>query len=294
MKKEHYAAVCQLVRSALDEDIHKGDLTSLACLEPGTIKAKITAKSSGIISGIEPALIAFDIVDSANVVRPTRKDSEPFEAGDIIMEIDGFNQTVLTAERTALNFLAHLSGIASLTNQFVQKIAGSSCRILDTRKTTPGWRYLEKEAVVHGGGYNHRFGLYDMVLIKDNHIASAGSIAAAVEKTRAFLNTPEFRLQFETKAADIEIEVEVESEEQVAEAIKSGVKRLLLDNQSLPGLSALVSVARKLDPGVKLEASGNVSLDTVAAIAETGVDYISIGAITHSAPSSDFSLTVIE
>jgi nicotinate-nucleotide pyrophosphorylase (carboxylating) len=294
MKKEHYAAVCQLVRSALDEDIRSGDLTSLACLEPGTIKAKITAKSSGILSGAEPALIAFDIVDSANAVRPIKKDSEAFESGDVIMEIDGFNQTVLTTERTALNFLARLSGIASLTNQFVRKIAGSSCRILDTRKTTPGWRYLEKEAVVHGGGYNHRFGLYDMVLIKDNHIASAGSIAAAVEKTQAFLRTPEFRLQFKARADDIEIEVEVESEEQVAEAIKSGVKRLLLDNQSLPDLAALVVAARKLDSSVKLEASGNVSLDTVAAIAETGVDYISIGAITHSAPASDFSLTVID
>lgn len=294
MKKEHYAAVCQLVKSGLDEDIRKGDLTSLACLEPGPIKAQIKAKSNGILSGVDPALIAFDIVDSANVVRPTKKNSEPFEVGDVIMEIDGFNQTVLTAERTVLNFLAHLSGIASLTNQFVQKIAGSSCRILDTRKTTPGWRYLEKEAVVHGGGYNHRFGLYDMVLIKDNHIASAGSISRAVEKTRVFLKTPEFRLQFEAKADDIEIEVEVTSKEQVAEAIASGVKRLLLDNQSLPELSALVTLARELDPSVKIEASGNVSLDTVAAIAGTGVDYISIGAITHSAPSSDFSLTVIE
>ena len=294
MKKEHYSAICRLVRSGLEEDIQKGDLTSLSCLDTAPIKAKITAKSNGVLSGVEPVLIAFHLVDSANVIRPLKKDGEPFKAGDRIFKIDGFNQTVLTAERTALNFLAHLSGIASYTNQFVQKVAETSCRILDTRKTTPGWRYLEKIAVTHGGGSNHRYGLYDMVLIKDNHIASAGSITSAVEKTRTFLNTPEFRIQFEAKADDIEIEVEVTTEEQGREAITSGVKWLMLDNQSLDSLAKLVSTARELDPQAKLEASGNVSLETVADIADTGVDFISIGAITHSAKASDFSLTVIE
>lgn len=294
MEKEHYPSVIQLVKAALAEDIRKGDITSLACLEPAPIKCKITAKSDGILSGTVPALIAFDIVDSANVIRPLKKDSEPFKAGDIVFEIDGFNQTVLTAERTALNFLARLSGVATLTGQFVARVAGTSCKILDTRKTTPGWRYLEKAAVVHGGGHNHRYGLYDMVLIKDNHISSAGSISKAVERTIAFLDTPEFRLQFETKADAIEIEVEVTNEDQVKEAIAAGVKRLLLDNQSLESLTNLVSVARNLDPSVKLEASGNASLETVGEIAATGVDFISVGAITHSARASDFSLTVIE
>jgi len=294
MEKEHYGAVIQLVKAALEEDIRRGDVTSLACLEPGPIKCRITAKSDGILSGAEPALIAFDIVDSANVVRPLKKDSEPFAAGDIIFEIDGFNQTVLTAERTALNFLAHLSGVATLTGRFVAKVAGTSCKILDTRKTTPGWRYLEKAAVVHGGGLNHRYGLYDMVLIKDNHIASAGSISKAVERTLSFLDTPEFRLQFEKKAHEIEIEVEVTGEDEVREAIAAGVKRLLLDNQSISSLNKLVSLARGIDPSVKLEASGNATLETVAEIAATGVDFISVGAITHSAKASDFSLTVIE
>jgi len=294
MDKEHYAAVRRLVKAALDEDIRKGDLTSLACLEPGPIKAAITAKSSGILSGVQPALIAFDIVDSANVVRPLKKDSESFAPGDVIFEIEGFNQTVMTTERTALNFLAHLSGIATYTGQFVSKIAGTSCRILDTRKTTPGWRYLEKAAVAHGGGYNHRFGLYDMVLIKDNHIAAAGSIEHAVAKTRAFLDTPEFRLQFESRADQIEIEVEVTTEVQVREAIGVGVDRLLLDNQSLESLRHLVGVAREMNSLVKLEASGNVTLETVAEIAATGVDFVSIGAITHSAKASDFSLAVKE
>jgi nicotinate-nucleotide pyrophosphorylase (carboxylating) len=191
-----------------------------------------------------------------------------------------------------LNFLAHLSGIATYTAQFVEKVRGTNCRILDTRKTTPGWRLLEKMAVLHGGGHNHRFGLYDLILIKDNHIASAGSVKEAVRRTREYLNTPDFRLQFEMKAEDVEMEVEVTNELQVREAIEAGVKRLLLDNQSIESLQRLVTLARKLNPDVRLEASGNVTLENVAKIAATGVDYISIGALTHSAPACDFSLRV--
>jgi nicotinate-nucleotide pyrophosphorylase (carboxylating) len=294
MKKEHYAAIRQLVKAGLDEDIQRGDLTSLACLEPASIRADIAAKSDGILSGLEPALLAFSIVDSANIVRPLKQNAEAFKTGETIMEIEGFNQTVLTAERTALNFLARLSGIATLTNRFVEKISAASCRILDTRKTTPGWRYLEKAAVTHGGGFNHRFGLYDMILIKDNHITSAGSITKAVEKTRIYLDSPEFRLQFETQRDEVEIEVEVTTEAQVKEAIATGVRRLLLDNQSPPDLARLVRTARGLNEAVKLEASGNVSLETVAQVAATGVDFISIGSITHSAPASDFSLSVVK
>ncbi|UCD64733.1 MAG: carboxylating nicotinate-nucleotide diphosphorylase [Candidatus Zixiibacteriota bacterium] len=292
MDKAYYQAVRNLVKAALVEDIGKGDLTSLACLQPEPIKARITAKSAGVLSGIEPALMAFNIVDSGNTVRPLKKDSEPFAAGDVVMEIEGFNQTVLTTERTALNFLAHLSGIATFTNRFVKKIEGTPCRILDTRKTTPGWRYLEKAAVVHGGGHNHRYGLYDMILVKDNHIAAAGSIGRAVEMTREFLRTAQFRQQFNAREEDIEIEVEVTAEEEVTRAIKAGITRLLLDNQSVESLKKLVALSRKLDPAVQLEASGNVTLDNVADIAATGVDFISIGAITHSAEAADFSLGV--
>ncbi|MFQ6008044.1 MAG: carboxylating nicotinate-nucleotide diphosphorylase [Candidatus Zixiibacteriota bacterium] len=290
--KQLEKSIINLVKAALEEDVGKGDLTSLACLEPNPINAAIVAKSAGVLSGMKPALLVFELVDSANKVSPLLKDGDCFQAGDTVIKIEGFNQTVLTAERAALNFLAHLSGVATLTARFVEKVKGTNCRILDTRKTTPGWRLLEKMAVVHGGGYNHRFGLYDMVLIKDNHIASVGSVKEAVKRTREFLNTSDFRLQFEVKAADIEVEVEVTSELQVREAIEAGVNRLLLDNQSIEPLSRLVILARKLNPDIKLEASGNVTLDNVAEIAATGVDYISIGALTHSAPACDFSLKI--
>ena len=295
MTPEHkIASIRTIVESALKEDIGKGDLTSLACMEPNPMNAQIKAKCDGKLSGVKPVLLAFDIVDSANIIRPLKNDSDRFSVGDIIFEIEGFNQTVLTVERTALNFLGHLSGVATLTNQFVEKVKGTDCKILDTRKTTPGMRMLEKEAVTHGGGYNHRIGLFDMILIKDNHIASAGSIANAIKQTNEFLDTSDFRLQFDTTRDTIEIEVEVATIDQLTEAIDCGVKRLLLDNQSLDSLSAMVQKARTLNSDVMLEASGNVNLETVASIAQTGVDYISIGALTHSAPIADFTLLTDE
>lgn len=281
-----------LVKAALEEDIGRGDLTSLACLEPDPVQGGIFAKSEGVLSGLKPALLTFELVDSANSIEPCIKDGDKFSVGEQIIVIHGFNQTVLTAERTALNFMAHLSGIATFTARFVQAVAHTRCKIIDTRKTTPGWRLLEKQAVVHGGGENHRIGLYDMILIKDNHIAAAGSIAQAVQRAREFLQTPDFRLQFEAKAEEIEIEVEVESVAQIKEAIEARVHRLLLDNRSNEQLTELVAVARELNPAVKLEASGNMTLDRVAAVAEAGVDYISVGALTHSAVASDFSLRV--
>lgn len=287
-----YESTLSLVKVALAEDIGRGDLTSLACLEPGPAHAKLVAKSDGVLSGLKPALLVFHIVDSANQVTTHQKDGEPFRIGDTILEIKGFNLTILSSERVAINFLAHLSGIASLTRRFVDKVAGTKCRILDTRKTTPGWRPLEKLAVVHGGGQNHRMGLYDMVLIKDNHIAAAGSIQGAVQATQQYLDSREFRVQFMADAAQIKIEVEITNEQQLREAIESGVERLLLDNQTTESLVRLVALARSLNPAVELEASGNMTLDRVAEVASTGVDFISVGAITHSAPVSDFSLQI--
>ena len=283
------------MRQALREDVGCGDLTSLACFQPEMIKARIVAKSDGVLSGLEPMQLAFEIVDSANQIRVLSGDGDPFRAGDRIVEIEGLNQTILTAERTALNFLAHLSGVATLTNRFVRAVAevDSHCRILDTRKTTPGWRYLEKQAVIHGGGMNHRLGLYDMMLIKDNHIAAAGSIALAVKQAREYLATRDFRLQFGNTGESIEIEVEVTTEAEITEAIEAGITRLLLDNQSPEALTRLVRLARELNPKVRLEASGNVTLDNVAEIAACGVDFISAGALTHSAPACDFSLKVL-
>jgi nicotinate-nucleotide pyrophosphorylase (carboxylating) len=286
-------ATIALVKAALAEDIGKGDLTSLACLEPDPLKAKIVAKSAGVLSGLEPALITFEVVDSANRIFPQIKDGDSFKPGDTIIEIDGYNQTVLASERTALNFLAHLSGIATLTSKFVAAIAGTKCRVLDTRKTTPGWRLLEKQAVLHGGGVNHRTGLYDMILIKDNHIAAAESIIGAVDRAREFMTTGDFRLQFDRNPEDILIQVEVTNEAQLREAIEAGVDRILLDNQSTDSLKQLVELSRKLNPAVLLEASGNINLETAASIAATGVDFISVGALTHSAPASDFSMRAV-
>lgn len=288
----YHHSIITLVKAALDEDVGRGDLTSIACLEPNPLKATITAKSDGVLSGIDPFLAVFAVVDSANEVTFHKKDGDSFARGDLIAEIDGFNQTVLASERTALNFLGKLSGIASLTRKFVDALKGTDCRILDTRKTTPGFRLLEKRAVLHGGGTNHRIGLYDMVLIKDNHIASAGSITSAVELTRKFMDTPDYRIQFGNDLGVVDIEVEVSSEAELREAIAAGVDRLLLDNQTVDSLRHLVQVARGLNPKVKLEASGNVTLDNVAAIGATGVDFVSSGAITHSAPTSDFSMRV--
>ncbi len=282
--------VWDLIKAAINEDVGPGDLTSLACLEPNPIKAKIVAKCDGVLSGVRPAAMVFSTIDSANRFIPRKEDGASFKRGDLLIEIEGFNQTVLASERTALNFLGRLSGVATLTRQFVDRVAGTGAVILDTRKTTPGWRCLEKMAVVHGGGSNHRLGLYDMILVKDNHIASAGSITAAVERIRDFLDSPDFRLQFEKKAEEIDIEVEVTNEAQLIEALDCGVTRLLLDNQSIESLTALVACARERNPKVQLEASGNVSLETVADIAGAGVDFISIGGLTHSAPSADFSM----
>ncbi|MFZ5980355.1 MAG: carboxylating nicotinate-nucleotide diphosphorylase [Candidatus Zixiibacteriota bacterium] len=285
--------IVDLVRTAIAEDVGPGDVTSLGCLEPEKLKAGIFAKSEGILSGSIPAQLTFELVDSANVFRLRLKDGERFRPGDIIAEIEGLNQTMLAAERTALNFMAHLSGVATLTGRFVEKVSGTKCKILDTRKTTPGWRYLEKAAVVHGGGENHRLGLFDMVLIKDNHIAAAGSISGAVKRMRAYLDSSDFRLQFKRKAENILIEVEITSESELEEALACGIDRILLDNQTPENLTKLVQKARSIKAGIKLEASGNVNLDTVAAIAASGVDYVSIGALTHSAPVSDFSMRVI-
>ncbi|MEK7775538.1 MAG: carboxylating nicotinate-nucleotide diphosphorylase [Candidatus Zixiibacteriota bacterium] len=292
-RKDPMAYVDSLIRTALEEDIGRGDLTSLACLEPNPLRAHIVAKSVGVLSGLMPALKVFDIVDSANRITPLKQEGSAFAAGDIILNIDGFNQTVLASERVALNFLAHLSGVATMTSRFVAKLNGSRCRVLDTRKTTPGWRYLEKLAVQHGGGVNHRFGLFDMILVKDNHIASAGSVTEAVRRAREFMKTSDFRLQFDIDLHDIFIEVEVTNENELREACDSQVDRIMLDNQSLASLARLVESARKLNPSIQLEASGNITLDTVAEVAATGVDFVSIGALTHSAPASDFSLKVV-
>ncbi len=294
ISSDHFKKLREIVQLALDEDIGKGDITSLASLEPVSVVGTVIAKSSGILSGLSPALLAFEIVDSANKIRALKNDGEFFEAGDVILEISGFNLTVLIAERTALNFMGRLSGVATLTHKFIKELEGTNCKLLDTRKTTPGLRFLEKQAVKDGGGLNHRFGLYDMILIKENHITSAGSIKQAIENAHQYMTTSDFRLQFDKPADQILIEVEITNEKQLKEALDSNVDRILLDNLPPKELSKLVNIAQRINPSVKLEASGNITLKNAHQVASSGVDFISVGAITHSAPTSDFSLIINE
>jgi nicotinate-nucleotide pyrophosphorylase (carboxylating) len=281
------------VELALMEDVGPGDITTIGCIDDKIITAEIMAKSDGVLAGLLIVEAIFTKLDHTVEINYFKQDMKPFIVGDKILRLKGSGRAIMVGERTSLNFLGHLSGIATLTSRFVEKVAGTKAKILDTRKTTPGLRYLEKYAVTCGGGENHRFGLYDMVLIKDNHIAACGSITKAIEKLRKYLHSPEFRKRFIINPADIVIEVEIENEEQLREAVALGIRRLLLDNQSPDQLARLIQTARTLADDLKLEASGNMNLDNVSAVAQTGVDYISIGALTHSAASSDFSLRIV-
>ena len=263
------------IQRALAEDIGDGDATTNAIVSPFlTIRGDVIAKQNGIIAGLDIASRVFTLLDNNIGFQTDAEEGTRVESGHVVARLSGSARSLLTAERTALNFLGRMSGIATLTRQFVDAIAGTTTKILDTRKTAPGLRPLDKLAVLRGGGCNHRIGLFDMILIKDNHIAAAGSLTEAVQRTRA-ANT------------NLEIEVEAVSLADVEAAIALGVERILLDNMSVD----MMRDAVKLTAGrAKLEASGNVSLETVRSIAETGVDYISIGALTHSAKVFDVSL----
>ncbi len=283
----------QQVELTLIEDVGPGDITTLACIESKQVTAKIIAKSDGVLSGYPVASAAFRQLDANMILTAGKNDGEQFAVGDTIMAINGDSHAVLTSERTALNFMGHLSGIASLTAQFVEEVKGTSVKILDTRKTTPGLRYLEKYAVSCGGGVNHRFGLFDMALIKDNHISACGSITSAVKKMREFLDSPKYMELFSVGSDDVEIEVEIKNENELIEAIDCGITRILLDNQTPKQLIELVKIARTKSSDLILEASGNVSISTLNKIAATGVDVISCGALTHQARSVDMSMRIV-
>jgi nicotinate-nucleotide pyrophosphorylase (carboxylating) len=272
-----------LVHLALSEDVGPGDWTSRWTIpEDAMGEAVIVAKAPTVVAGADVAVRVFREVDSRLEIIVRRTDGSTANRGHAIMEVRGALRSILTAERTALNFLGRLSGIAALTRSFVDAVAGTRSRIVDTRKTTPGWRFLEKAAVRAGGGMNHRMGLHDMVLIKDNHIAAAGGVAealAAVEKENT-LGLP--------------VEVEVTSLRQLGTALRNPPDRILLDNMSVRDMTEAVHRTAALGSSrPELEASGNVTLERVRAIAETGVDLISVGALTHSAPSADLSLRVL-
>ena len=267
-----------LISKALAEDIGNGDITTSCTVAPGTSgKGCIIAKEPLVLAGIDIARQVFLTVDSGLEITLSQSDGSRAMEGDKLLEIAGDLAAMLMAERTALNFLQRLSGIATLTRAFVDEVVGTSVHILDTRKTTPGYRSLEKAAVRAGGGYNHRFGLYDGILIKDNHIAAAGSIQQAVEAAKASMRH------------SLRVEVEVETLDQLAEAIAAGADAIMLDNMDLETMAEAV---RLTSGKVILEASGGVTLDNVRDVAGTGVDLISVGALTHSARAVDMSMEI--
>jgi nicotinate-nucleotide pyrophosphorylase (carboxylating) len=269
------AEVERVVRRALEEDLALGpDVTTLSTVaEDATATGDVVPRTPGVLAGGAVAAAVFDLVGGPAVqVTLHADDGALTEPGRAVLTVTGPTRSLLTAERTALNLVGHLSGVASLTRRWVDAVAGSGAAIRDTRKTTPGLRALEKYAVRCGGGVNHRMALGDAALVKDNHVAAAGGIPAAVEAVRA-------------NAPDIPLEVECDTLEQVREAIDAGVQLVLLDNFSLPDTRTAVALARPA--GVRLEASGGLTLDRAAEVASTGVDYLAVGALTHSAPVLD-------
>jgi nicotinate-nucleotide pyrophosphorylase (carboxylating) len=267
------------VQAALAEDIGAGDVTTLLTVPPDTqARATMLAKADGVIAGLAVGCRAFAMVDHRLVWEPHVDDGAVVTAGTPIATILGSARGILTAERVALNLIQQLSGTATLTRRFVEAVAGTGARIVDTRKTTPGLRTLEKYAVRMGGGANHRIGLYDAVLIKDNHLAAGGGVLATVRAARA--GAPH----------TMRVEVECKTLDQVDEAIESRADIILLDNMDLDTLAQAVGRVRAGNSAALTEASGGVNLHTVRAIAETGVDLISVGALTHSAPALDISL----
>lgn len=273
-----------LIDLALTEDIGDGDVTSLYFIpETRTARAFVTARKDGVVSGVELAARVFSKVDPETDVEVLIQDGSRVTDGALLIRISGKARSILTAERTALNFLQRLSGTATLTATYVEAVKGTRARILDTRKTTPGYRILEKRAVLDGGGVNHRIGLYDRAMVKDNHLVTEGQL----ESLRAAIN------RLKSEKPDVEVELEADHLDQVRGFLQlEGVDHILLDNMSLDDLRHAVELrgeARK----PYLEASGGVNLNTVRGIAETGVDFISVGALTHSAPALDIGLDFI-
>mgnify|MGYP000417359117 FL=1 len=264
-----------LIKAALAEDLAGGeDITSVATIDStATAKADFTARKSGVIAGIEIAEAVLREVGLTEITR-VKNDGDQVQAGDVLLSVSGNTRAILLAERTALNFFSHLSGIATLTNAWVKEMAGTKCQVRDTRKTTPGMRVLEKYAVRMGGGTNHRMTLSDAALIKDNHIAAAGGVVAAFAKVRELY-------------PNSEIEIEVDTLEQLREVLPQRPDLVLLDNMSPAQCREAVAI---VSGTCKLEASGGIAIENARAYAESGVDYIAIGALTHSAPVFDIGL----
>jgi len=274
--KTYKNKIKQTVRLALEEDVGSGDITSQSIFfENKEIKGKLVAKENGVIAGLKVAQLVFETVDKKTVFTATINDGDLVKNGQIFAEVFGPVKSLLAAERTALNFLQRMSGIATFTHQFVEKVKNKKTKILDTRKTAPGLRIFDKWAVFLGGGQNHRFGLYDMVLIKDNHIQAADSAKKAIQLVKNNLKNK------------VKIEVEVNNINQLKETIKENVDIIMLDNMNLKEIKKAVDLVKGK---IKLEVSGGVNLNNVKKIAQTGVDYISVGSLTHSPKALDISL----
>ena len=270
----------EIIENALKEDIGDGDHSSLSCVPENAIgTAKLLVKDEGIIAGVELAEKIFKTFDPELEVKVFIKDGDKVKFGDSAFEVTGSSRSILSTERLVLNFMQRMSGIATQTNQIVQLIKGTDVKLLDTRKTTPGIRYMEKWAVRIGGGYNHRFALYDMIMLKDNHVDYAGGVKLAIQRANDYLKKTNKSLK---------IEIEVRNEQELAEAIEIGkVDRIMLDNFSP---ERIVAALKTIPDSFEVEASGGITLDTIRSYAETGVDYISVGALTHSFESLDMSL----
>jgi len=266
----------ELIRAALAEDIGSGDLTCAAVVPADARwRGSVSAKETGTLSGVGVAATVLETVDAGIGVTVVRNDGDPVAPGDAVLELEGPAAGILSAERVALNFLGRLSGVATATRRLVDAVEGTGARILDTRKTTPGLRALEKAAVVAGGGLSHRFGLHDAILIKENHVRVAGGVGEAAR--RGLAGAP----------GGVWVEVEVESLDELDDALGAGIERVLLDNMSPEEMRDAVARTRGR---ASLEASGAIGPASIRAVAETGVDYISVGALTHSAPALDLSL----
>jgi nicotinate-nucleotide pyrophosphorylase (carboxylating) len=279
MNSELPAEISQYISRALEEDIGSGDVTTDTIVPAkASLRGRIVAKEDGVVAGLEIARQVMLSLDPSVEFVTKVDDGTKVQRGTVLADLEGSARALLTGERTALNFLGRMSGIATLTRKFVDAVSSTKAVILDTRKTAPGLRHTDKLAVRLGGGQNHRTGLFDMVLIKDNHIDFAGSITTAVERARA-------------SGTRLEIEVETRTLDNVREALALGVERILLDNMSTDMMREAVAIC---DGKAKLEASGNVTLDNVLEVAGTGVDYISVGALTHSPKVFDVSLEFVE
>jgi len=285
MNTEHYLCFMldEIIQLALREDIGEGDHSTLACVpKNATGVAKLLVKENGVLAGVEVAKRIYELYDPSLEVEYYKKDGDAISIGEIVLQVKGSSQSILSTERLVLNFMQRMSGIATQTARIVKEIEGCSTKLLDTRKTTPGIRYLEKMAVKIGGGENHRFGLYDMVMLKDNHNDYAGGITAAIQKTKHYLAE---------NNKDLRIEIEVRNMDELNEVLQvGGVQRIMLDNFT----PAQLSEALKLIPReYETEASGGITLETIRSYAETGVQFISVGALTHSVKSLDLSLKAV-